>query len=419
MAGPWERYSKTQPEAEGPWNRFKESSADAAPAPKGQTVYRTPIGPNPELSGTTFRSAVNDMIHQTPPGSRTFIPENPEVVEGVAPIAIPLGGALTAGTKLGQAGEALAALMGRSAVARTAGSTLAGAASDPEDRMRGAGSGLAAGFGGEALAKGIGAIGGAFSRPTKALKYAMDPVAAQDAAKTAVDGANDSLRASQQAETGRALAGKSYKIDPRQFQGTVPEADNAIRQQMVNRPYPELPSELEIPAEQGEKIRQALDSSINYPKGTAIAIPKEVADQHARFKSLADEIRAQRAKFGGDEANQLFSDWSNNLKESESLSRSARNNPVSAITRPGTDQTALRMRVDQKTGSNLQDLGELLRSAEGIRNPHQLQDYLRGAVTLGKEAVKGGYKGSGSNAAADIDPLVLFLQGKLANSSQK
>lgn len=55
----------------------------------GETVYRTPIGPNPKLSLETAKHAASDVLKQTPTGSRTFIPENREVVEGSAPLAVP------------------------------------------------------------------------------------------------------------------------------------------------------------------------------------------------------------------------------------------------------------------------------------------------------------------------------------------
>jgi hypothetical protein len=387
------------------------SGLEAQHASRGKTVYS---GPNPELNWQTAKGALEDIVRRTPPGSRTFLPadQGPAPVAGLPPLALPIGGAATAGSLLGKGSEALARLIGASAPARVGASSLVGAAQDDENRLAGATKGALFGLGGEAVAKGAGAIAGAVSRPVKTIKYASNPVAAQDAAKTAVENADDALRASYQAETEAALAGKKYRIDPRKYAGSVPEADEVISSARNERMYGDLPSEIEIDAIKGEGIRRALDSSVRYPSEAAIAITPEIAAKHQTAKALADELRAQRSKFGGADAAKLFGEWSENLGEASRLERSARNAPVSALSRPGTDQTALRMRIDEKLGSNLQDLGEQLRTAEQLRATQGLESLIKGSIGVGKEAFKGGAQGAKSNAAVLLDPLALFLSGK-------
>lgn len=381
--------------------------------PRGKTVYESPAGPNPEMNWDTFKGGLSDLVQQTPAGSRTFLPAgSPKPVAGMPPLALPVGGALTAGSLVGKGTEALARLIGASAPARVAASTAVGTAQDSEDRLRGAKTGFLTGLGGEAVAKGVGSIAGAIQRPYQTLRYAANPVRAQDAAKAAVENADDALRTSYRAETEAALTGKSYRIDPRKYAGSVPEADEAIGAVKSQRMYSDLPSEIEIDAIKGEGIRRALDSSIRYPSNTAIAITPEVAAKHQASKALADELRAQRSKFGGDDATKLFSEWSENLGEASRLERSARNAPVSALTRPGTDQTALRQRIDQKLGTDLQGLGEQLRTGEKLRANEGLEGLIKGAIGVAKEGVKGSYRGLQSQAATQIDPLALFLKGK-------
>lgn len=381
----------------------------AAPAePKGQRVYSVQPGPwKAGIEGAAQRLQDPNRWKQIA-GMDDFQGHGDVApVAGTPPMAVPAA-------SLGRAGQLVEKAMSY-APARVAASTGVGAATNPDNPGRGAGEGFLWGLGGEAVSKTIGAL----ARPARVAKYAADPVKAQDAATVAVENADEALRARQTAEAEAALAGKEYRIDPRKFQGSVPEADDAIREAMLNKPYPDLPDELAIPAMRGEKIRTALEAPINYPKGGVMSVTPEIADKFARNKALADTIRAQRAQHGGQEATQLYDEWSQALNEAQNLERSARNAPVSALTRPGTDSAALRMRIDRKVGSNLQDLGEQLSVAEKLRNPQGLEGLLKGATGLVKEAAKGTYKEPISQGANVIDPLALYLSGKAKNRSEK
>jgi hypothetical protein len=379
----------------------------------GQTVYAQPIGPNPDLSLGSIKGAISDIIHQTPAGQRTFIPrEQAKPVYGNPPMVLPVGGTaqtvLNGPNLLGKAASAINTVMGASAPARVAASTGVGALQDSEDRARGAVRGLATGLGSEALAKFFSGLSGAVSRPKEILDYAKDPAMAQDVASTALSDANEALTRDYHDRVGPLLEGKTYKIDPRAYQGTVPEADDAIREAMANKPYPDLPPEIEIPAKTGEKIRSSLDRSINYPKGTSVAIPKEVADRYMANKALADKIRAQRNVPGYEDLANLYDEWSTAIGRGSDLARKS-GNPISAIASPSADNLALKLKVDRATGSDLTGLGDKFRSAEIVRKG---DGFARPAWELGKQSVKGAYESGKSASGSPLEAFILSLMGK-------
>lgn len=398
-------------------------------APRGRQVYTGPIGPNPEMSVKGVKKQWGQILGGVPAEQRHYMPgnsyhEDNKPVAGTPPLAMPLGPAMVAGIAGRASGfqaPALAnkfgKLMQTSKLARLGGSAAEGAAHDSENRLRGAGTGLLWGAGGELLASTLGAL----TRTGRVAKYTADPVAAQDAAIDTIEGADDALRTSRKAEAAAALEGKTYKIDPRAYQGSVSQADDAIREGMVNKPYPDLPAEMEIPAMRGEEIRSALDSPIKYPKGTMVSATPEIADKFAKNKALADNLRAQRAQHGGDEASQLYDAWSESLHEADSLGRMAKRTPVSALTREGTDAAALRGRIDSRVGSKLNDVGSQLQVAERLRNPQGIEGFLKGIGGVVREGVKGTWKEPIANSATQLDPLAIYLSSKWPgkNKSEK
>lgn len=369
-------------------------------------------GPNPELNSQTAMQAAGDVVKRTPQGARTFLPQqSPDVVEGVAPLAVPVAGAATAGIKgLG----ALSDFLGSNAAARIGANTVAGAAQEPDNRLWGAAKGAAIGAGSEGLAKLIGGASGAFSRPKEILKYAKDPVAAQDAASGAISDATDALKKSYQERVDPKLEQMTYKLDPRKYQGSVPEADDIIRKATVNQAYPGLPDSIDVNGKDGEALRRALDAQVNYPRGTSVAIPKEVADKYATNKALADNIRSQRNLGADSDLADMYSEWSKRLGQADDLSRKS-GNPISGITGQRGDDIALRMKIDQATGSNLNDLGSKLGSAEKLRKGAGIAGT---AGELAKQSAKGAWE-SGKNASgAGLEAFIQSLMAKDKRTSQ-
>lgn len=329
----------------------------------------------------------------TSPGSEWSMPDEETLADPTVQTSMKDQAKLGLGIGLGGAAAEVPALSSGFVRRALTGGTI-NAATNPEDPLASFLKGSLSTLGGEALVKGTSAAIGGAKRLGRTVGFAKDPVKAQDTAVDAVEEANKRLRASRQAEAEKALQGREYEINPRDYQGTVPEADDAIREQMMDYSYPELPSTMRIPALRGEKIRSALDAPIPYTKGAAISISPEVAAKYAKNKQLADNIRRQRAEFGGDDADRLYAEWSDSLNEAQALERSARNAPVSALSRPGTDATALRTRIDRATGTDLQDLGDQLRSAEQMRNADGLASLLQGTWGAAKQGLKGAAKGA-------------------------
>lgn len=381
--------------------------------PRGRSVYSQPVGPNPELNMQSARGAIGDVASQAAPGSRTFVPQvdqNP--VHGTPPMAIPVGGMAQAGLNglnaVGRASKAISGVMGASAPARIGASTAVGAAQDTQNPLRGAGIGLATGLGGEGLAKFLGGARGAVSRPKEVLKYAKDPAIEQNVAMNAIDDAHEQLTRSYYDKVQPLLKNQKYKIDPRAFGGSVPEADDAIRQAMTNRPYPDLPSEIEIPATVGEKVRTALDRTVQYPKGTSVAIPKEVADKYVANKALADQLRAQRRVPGNEELASLYDDWSTAIGQGSDLQRKS-GNPISALANESADNLALKLKVDRATGSDLTGLGEKFRAADSVR---KAEGIARPAWELTKQSAKGAWEGGKNASGAGLEALIHKWMGR-------
>lgn len=385
----------------------------ASGAAKAQPQYSQPIGPNPRLNMQTARGAMGDMVSQTAPGSRTFVPETgPAPVAGMPPMALPVGGMAQAGLNglnlVGRGSKVISGVMGASAPARIGASTAVGAAQDTQNPLRGAGVGLVTGLGGEGLAKFLGGAGGAISRPKEVLKYAKDPAIEQNVAMSAIDDAHEQLTRSYYDKVQPLLENQKYKIDPRAFGGSVPEADDAIRQAMTNRPYPDLPSEIEIPATVGEKVRTALDRTVQYPKGTSVAIPKEVADKYVANKALADRLRAQRRIPGNEELASLYDDWSTAIGQGSDLQRKS-GNPISALANESADNLALKLKVDRATGSDLTGLGEKFRAADSVR---KAEGIARPAWELTKQSAKGAWEGGKNASGAGLEALIHKWMGR-------
>jgi hypothetical protein len=292
------------------------------------------------------------------------------------------------------------------AAKRIAGNSALGAAMNPENRTAGAVTGGIAGVAGEGIAKLIGAVRGGAGRLKDAVKYGKDPVAAQDAAIGAIDKAHSGLKESYQSQIEPKLAQMKYKIDPRRFQGTVPEADDVISAARSERTYGDLPEEMEITGVQGEKIRRALEAEVKYPQGTSVALPKEVADKYVANKALADGLRSQRRLGQDEDLAGMYDEWSTKLGQADDLAkRSGR--PAAFTASQSTDDLALKARIDAATGSNLNSLGERISEGNHLRNASGIGDYSwNAAKSTSKGAMEGARSGDGGSLAAFITSLM-------------
>ncbi len=326
-----------------------------------------------------------------------------------------LAGGLTTGAVAGLGTSAIAPTgsgvlqsLGRIA-ANTAGGAAQGYATAPEEgssRGQGAAMGGLLGGGLSAGLETAGGLYGAGKRMYDTSRLATDPARMQDKALGAISDATGKLSRSEAANLEQGLAGKSLGIDTTRLKGVSPEIDDILTAGARKvSPYGDIPSELNLPAQDVDKIRKGLDSAQSWKKLGPYAQDAESATKDAFLKSQADKLRGQLHGVSP-EVSDTYDLWRQNLEFGKNLANRAESAPTTVLTSPSIDRRALLQKVDETVGTDLRGLGEQLNAAKGLSNAAHNFAPVDAAKILAVESLRGGAKGA---ATLDDPRLVQSL----------
>lgn len=324
---------------------------------------------------------------------------------GAAGLTIPMGSAPAGLAKLATylGGKGIGPMLGRIAANTGVGAVQGGA--------KGAATGAIAGTAGEAL----GALMGAGQNVYQTIRKAANPAAAQDEAVSAITNATDKLKSSESENLSNYLGGKSLKIDTTRIRGIHPEIDSILSEHASNlSPYGDIPSELEIPAQDANKIRSLLDQEMTYKKLGPFAQTAETAQRDAAIKPLADQLRGQIHELSP-EISDTLEQWSDNLNAARNLDKRAETAPMTVLSSPSFDRRALLQKVDQEAGTNLEGLGRQITNAKDLSNAfHNGVHPIDAALATGRAGLQGAVQGN--EAAVPIEVLLQGLFSKAGDA---
>lgn len=341
---------------------------------------------------------------------------DPEGNERNAKIGVGLAvGGATAPLTAGMSG--ISGILGRAGV-NAAGSSLQqyfGNLMDKQPATQNTGFAAGLGAAGSMAGDAIGGLAGLVKRPISTAMLAANPSKMSDMASGALNDGMDRLKSSESDNIAGMLQGKQVPVTTNQLTGIHPEIDSILSK--YQGPYGDLPSEVSMDGQDANKVRSILDQEMSYKKLGPWAQSAETSARDSMIKPQADAIRGSVHDLDP-ELSDTIDKYSENLEMAKKLKSGAANSPTNTLTSGNTDQRGLFQDIDDRTGTNLQDLSSKLNDAKNLGNAIHGDKLGRAVEALGVSAVKGFGRGA-SDGNALSDPAVLQTLFGTASSRPK
>lgn len=399
----FQHYQQASSQAANP--QTVPDAAQKASQPSGQP-YLSPGETATDNYWTKVKARITDpnrwqsIANNTGPSKSNAIGDD----LGAANLAIPMGGAP-------KALQALSGYLGKGgigpSIARIVANTALGG-------LQGGAQGALMGAGAGALGEAVGGLIGSGKNVVQTSRMAANRARTQDIALEAIDEATGKLKSSEAENLSRYLGDKTIPIDTTKIRGISPQVDELLSAHASKiSPYGDIPSELNIPATDANKIRSLLDQEMTYKKLGPYAQTSETLARDAVIKPQADQLRAQVHNVSPEVSNTL-DQWSENLNAARNLDKRAESAPMRVLSSPSFDRRALLQKVDEQVGTNLQDLGTQITNAKALSNAfHGSIHPIDAATALGSAATQGLRQGSSASVPAEM-----LLQGLFSDSPQ-